>query len=99
MTKTVALVLKDDFSGYAWFSPILHVIASNAMEVIEQWKRKFTVPQYWVSDQGAYLTNELLQSVASMQNMQHEPTVSYLLWVNGTVESLTVIFYQLCALC
>lgn len=86
--KKYVLVVKDDFSGYAWLSPSTSATAAHAAEVLARWQRTFTTPVYWVSDQGAHFINELMSNMAEAHNIQHRPTVAYSPWVNGTVERL-----------
>lgn len=86
--KRYVLVLKDDFSGYAWLSATDSATAAHAAEVLSRWNRTFTAPAYWISDQGSHFMNVLLETMARDYNIRHMPTVAYSPWVNGTVERL-----------
>lgn len=82
------LVIKDDFSGYAWLSSTTSATAAHAAETLSRWQRTFTAPVYWVSDQGAHFINAVMSDMADAFNIKHRPTVAYSPWVNGTVERL-----------
>lgn len=82
------LVVKDDISGYAWLAPSEKASAEHTAETLTRWNRTFTVPVYWVSDQGSHFINETLLEMASTYKISHKPTVAYSPWSNGTVERL-----------
>lgn len=88
MKNIYALVLIEHFSGYTCLSSTSQATALNTAEVLARWKTTFTTLQYWVFDQVPRFIDQLLQSMAFMHIMQHNPTVTYLLGVNGTVEWL-----------
>lgn len=56
--------------------------------MLSRWQHTFTVPLYWVSDQGAHFINDVMKTMSEAFNIQHHPTVADSPWVNGTVERL-----------
>jgi len=82
------LVVKDDLSGYCWLEPTSSADSTFACAVLARWNRTFTVPRYWVSDQGPHFINELMKELAAAHSIVHKPVVAYSPWVNGTVERL-----------
>lgn len=83
-----ALLLKEYFSEYAWLSHTLQVTVLYMARVFSRWHETLTVSHYWVFDQDSHFLNEILQSKASLQNIQNKPTVASLPCVSGTIERL-----------
>lgn len=48
--------------------------------------RTFTPMKYWVSDQGIHFKNAVMEELSENHNINHQFTVAYSLWVNGTIE-------------
>lgn len=44
--KKYSLVIKEDFSGYAWLSATTSAPASHAAKIMSRWRRTSTVPLY-----------------------------------------------------
>lgn len=82
------LVLKDDFSGYAWLEPTKSANAEHTASTLARWNHTFTSPVTWVSDQGSHFINETLRTMASDHRISHRPTIAYSPWTNGTVERI-----------
>ena len=83
-----ALVLKDDLSGYCWSALTASANSEHAASILSRWKRTFTAPNYWVSDQRPHFVNEVMKALAATYNFSHRPTVAYSPWSNSTVERL-----------
>lgn len=82
------LVVKDDLSGYCWLEPTTSADSEHTAEVLARWNRVFTTPSTWVSDQGSHFKNEVMKELSSTHRIQHNFSVAYSPWANGTVESL-----------
>lgn len=82
------LVLKDDLSGYCWLEASATADSKHAAEVLSRWTRVFTSPDVWLFDQGAHFKNEVLEQLATSNNIKHNLVVAYSPWVNGKVEAL-----------
>lgn len=80
------LLLKDNFSGYAWLVPFKKANAENAAQAISNWISTFTPMQAWVSDQGSHFKNEILEILRDSYHIHHHFTVAYSPWCIGTVE-------------
>lgn len=82
------LVIKDDLSSYVWLVPTIKADAESAAVALAQWIRKFTVMDYWISDQGSHFKNKILEMLSTNHKIKHNFTIAYSTWINGTVERL-----------
>lgn len=70
------LVLKDDFSGYAWLSPTSPAFSSHAAETLARWQRVFSAPDIWVSDKGSHFMKTNLQELTRDHRIAHRPRIA-----------------------
>lgn len=82
------LVIKDDLRSYCWLEPSKTCDSEHAASVMARRNRVFTTPRMWVSDQGSYFKNEVIELLSRVHHIRHTFTVAYSPWVNGTVESV-----------
>lgn len=82
------LILRDDFSGYAWFFPFDAANAENSANAILEWSAAFTVPAGLMSDGGSHFKNETVRLVTRGLRVPHHFTLPYTPWSNGGVERM-----------
>ena len=82
------LLLRDDFSSYAWLIPFAAANAENAADAIIEWASTFTVPKGLMSDGGSHFKNDTVKRVAKGLKTPHHFTLPYTPWSNGGVERL-----------
>ena len=80
------LILKDDFSGYAWFVPADGPTAKNACLALLSWFSAFGPPQFILSDRGTHFINYLMTQLKEVYAYEHRCTLPYEPQSNGTVE-------------
>lgn len=61
------VVLKDDMCGYVGLIVCTQATADYVYQELMDWFKRFSVMRQWVSDQGAYFCNEMVE------HLQHAP--------------------------
>ena len=82
------LVIKDDLSSYVWLIPCASANSETAARELSRWIHTFTAMFFWVSDQGSHFKNQVMEHLAKDHRIQHNFTVAYSPWTNGTVENV-----------
>jgi hypothetical protein len=82
------LVIKDDFSLFAWFMPTVNADSDTVVDCLTKWFATFGVAEQWVSDQGTHFKNEVVEGVRRHLHVEHHFTTAYSAWSNGVVERM-----------
>ena len=82
-----SLVIQDDLSSYRWLIPCQKADSAVVSSSLAHWIRVFTVMNVWVFDQGSHFKNSVIDELAKLHRINHNFTVSYSPWINGTVEN------------
>lgn len=80
------LLLRDDLSSYTWLYPTTEATAASAAAALSMWVGSFGSMDWLVSDQGIHFKNELISELTKDFHVQHNFTVAYSPWSNGSVE-------------
>ncbi len=82
------LILKDDFSGYAFLRPCKNADAETSANVLNEYFTTFIPVLQWFSDQCPHFCNKVMQTLASSLRVKHRFSTVCAPWSNGTVESV-----------
>jgi transposase InsO family protein len=81
------LIVKDDYSSYAWLMQCKKADTDSTAAVLTEWFAAFGVAQQWVSDQGSHFKNTVMADIQKQLGTNHHFTTAYSPWANGTVEA------------
>ncbi|KAF0729042.1 hypothetical protein Ae201684P_003654 [Aphanomyces euteiches] len=82
------LVLKDDLSHYCELVACDAPTSQVCVDALAAWWSRHSMPLVWISDQGSHFKNSVMKGLAHKFKAEHEFTLAYCPWRNGTVERL-----------
>ncbi|KAH9084271.1 hypothetical protein LEN26_020966 [Aphanomyces euteiches] len=82
------LVLKDDLSHYCELVACDAPTSQVCVDALAAWWSRHSMPFVWISDQGSHFKNAVMKALAHKFKAEHEFTLAYCPWRNGTVERL-----------
>ncbi|KAH9073144.1 hypothetical protein Ae201684P_014961 [Aphanomyces euteiches] len=82
------LVLKDDLSHYCELVACDAPTSQVCVDALAAWWSRHSMPLVWISDQGSHFKNSVMKGLAHKFKVEHEFTLAYCPWRNGTVERL-----------
>ena len=80
------LVIKDDLSNFVRLYGCEEATSFVTADAILDWVSMFTMPKFFVSDQGSHFKNQTIKELARLLQVDHHFVTAYCPWANGTVE-------------
>ncbi|KAH9082771.1 hypothetical protein LEN26_021162 [Aphanomyces euteiches] len=82
------LVLKDDLSHYCELVACDAPTSQVCVDALAAWWSRHSMSLVWISHQGSHFKNSVMKGLAHKFKAEHEFTLAYCPWRNGTVERL-----------
>lgn len=82
------LVLKDDLTHFCELIACESANGSVAVSAVLDWNKRFGLPEMWVSDNGSYFRNTVMEDIKNRLGALQRFVPVYTPWLNGTVERL-----------
>jgi transposase InsO family protein len=82
------LVLKDDLTHYCELVACETPTTQVVVDALLAWGSRFGMPEVWISDQGTHFKNKVMKALAQRLKVDHQFSLAYCPWRNGTVERL-----------
>eukprot|EP00918_Siedleckia_nematoides_P054694 GHVU01119504.1.p1 GENE.GHVU01119504.1~~GHVU01119504.1.p1 ORF type:complete len:349 (-),score=5.21 GHVU01119504.1:17-1015(-) len=85
---TYILVVKDNYTRFAWLRPAAAATAQFAAQILHEWCRVYSFPKWLVSDGGSHFKNNLMEHLSKLYGISHHITLARCPWSNGSVENM-----------
>lgn len=90
------LIVREDLSGYPWLQSAEQADSETTADHLMDWFEAFGVERSWFSDPGSNIKNKLVKSFSKKRKANHNYTLPYCPWSNGSVDSVCREFFGIC---